>query len=146
VRPPGSIPGGGIRLAPIQSAEVRQSRDGLLFSPSDLHAFVACPHLTTLELSVARGRLEKPFRVNLHADLIRRKGEEHERRYLERLRAEGSEIVEIGFDDRDWKRAARETERAIQEGADHVVYQACLAEGNWLGFADFLERRPNGSY
>jgi predicted RecB family nuclease len=125
---------------------VRHGRNGLLFSPSDLHAFVACPHLTTLELSVARGRLEKPFRVNLHADLIRRKGEEHERRYLERLRAEGREIVEIGFDDRDWERAARETERAIQERADDVVYQACLAEGNWRGIADFLERLPDGSY
>src|SRR5215218_1218638 len=125
------------RLAAYQSGEVRHGRDGLLFSPSDLHAFLACPHLTTLELAVAGGRLERPFRVNLHADLIRRKGEEHERGYLERLRAEGREIVEIGFDDRDWERAARETERAIQGGAD-VVYQGCLAEGNWRGIADFL--------
>jgi predicted RecB family nuclease len=124
---------------------VRHGRDGLLFSPSDLHAFLACPHLTTLELAVAGGRLERPFRVNLHADLIRRKGEEHERGYLERLRAEGREIVEIGFDDRDWERAARETERAIQGGAD-VVYQGCLAQGNWRGIADFLERLPDGSY
>jgi predicted RecB family nuclease len=124
---------------------VHHGRDGLLFSPSDLHAFLACPHLTTLELAVAGGRLERPFRVNLHADLIRRKGEEHERGYLERLRAEGREIVEIGFDDRDWERAARETERAIQGGAD-IVYQACLAEDNWRGFADFLERLPDGSY
>jgi predicted RecB family nuclease len=124
---------------------MRRGRDGLLFSPSDLNAFVACPHLTTLELAVARGGLERPFRVNLHAELIRRKGEEHERRYLARLRAEGREIVEIGFDDRDWERAARETVKAIEEAAD-VVYQACLAEGNWRGFADFLERLPDGSY
>ena len=32
------------------------------FSPSDLAAFLACPHLTTLELAVARGELEKPYR------------------------------------------------------------------------------------
>jgi predicted RecB family nuclease len=125
---------------------MRHGSDGLLFSPSDLNAFLACPHLTTLELAVASGRLGRPFRVNLHADLIRHKGEEHERRYLKRLRAEGREIVEIGFDDRDWERAARETERAIQEDGDEVVYQACLAEGNWRGFADFLERIEDGSY
>jgi predicted RecB family nuclease len=115
------------------------------FSPSDLNAFLACPHLTTLQLAVARGELEKPFRVNLHADLIRRKGEEHERRYLERLRAEGHEVFKIPFDDRDWERAAAATAVAIRAGAE-VVYQAVLAEGNWRGLADFLERQPDGSY
>jgi hypothetical protein len=56
------------------------------------------PYLTSLQLAVALGELEKPFRVNLHADLIRRKGEEHERRYLERLRAERiHEGAEVGY-------------------------------------------------
>ena len=27
------------------------------FSPSDLNGFLACPHLTTLQLAVARGEL-----------------------------------------------------------------------------------------
>jgi uncharacterized protein len=123
-----------------------QFRDGrLVFSPSDLNAFLACPHLTTLELAVARGEIHKPFRVNLHADLIRRKGDEHEARYLQRLRDEGRDVVAISFDDRDWLRAARETEDAIRGGAD-VIYQACLAHGNWRGFADFVVRRPDGFY
>ncbi|MDQ3865793.1 MAG: TM0106 family RecB-like putative nuclease, partial [Actinomycetota bacterium] len=117
--------------------------DGLVFSPSDLNSFLACPHLTTLELAVARGELRRPRRVNLHADLIRRKGKEHEARYLEQLRAEGREVVAISFDERDWRRAARETEEAIRGGAD-VVYQGCLADGQWRGFADFVVRRPDG--
>jgi predicted RecB family nuclease len=117
----------------------------LRFSPSDLNAFLACPHLTTLQLAVARGALAKPFRVNLHADLIRRKGEEHERRYVDRLRVDGREVIEIPFDDRDWERAARATEEAIHRGVD-VVYQAVLAEDDWRGVADFVERQPDGFY
>jgi predicted RecB family nuclease len=124
---------------------VRESHGSLIFSPSDLSAFLACPHLTTLQLAVALGELEKPFRVNLHADLIRHKGEEHEARYLERLQAEGREVVEIDFDDRDWARAARATAEAIRQGVD-VVYQAVLVDDGWRGLADFVERQPDGSY
>jgi hypothetical protein len=36
--------------------------DRLMFSPSDLVGFVACPHLTTLELAVAREELKRPHR------------------------------------------------------------------------------------
>ena len=61
-----------------------------LFSPTDLNAFLACEHLTTLQLAVARGELAKPWRHNPHADLIRRKGDEHEAAYLARLRADGA--------------------------------------------------------
>src|ERR687895_2322179 len=115
-----------------------QQRDGrLTFSPSDLNAFLACPHLTTLQLAVARGELGKPFRHNPHADLIRRKGEEWEAAYLARLRADGREIVEPADD------AA--TEEALRRGAD-VVYQAVLTDGDWLGKADFVERQADGSY
>jgi predicted RecB family nuclease len=115
------------------------------FSPTDLNAFLACEHLTALQLAVALGELEKPWRHNPHADLIRRKGDEHEAAYLARLCAEGRRIAEIDFDDRDWLRAAHETERAIHEGAD-VVYQAALTDGTWRGFADFIERLPDASY
>jgi predicted RecB family nuclease len=123
-----------------------QSTDGRpLFSPTDLNAFLACEHLTTLQLAVARGELKQPFRHNPHAELIRRKGDEQEAAYLVRLQAQERRVAAIDFDDRDWQRAARETERAIREGAD-VVYQAALMDGTWRGFADFVERLPGGSY
>jgi predicted RecB family nuclease len=124
---------------------VRKQADGsIVLSPTDLSGYLACPHLTTLHLAVARGELEKPFRPNLYADLIRRKGEEHEAAYLARLRAEGREVTEICFDG-DWMAAARATEDAVAAGAE-VIYQACLADGDGRGFADFLERRPDGGY
>jgi uncharacterized protein len=108
------------------------------FSPSDLNAFLACPHLTTMQLRVARGELAKPHRINLHADLIRRKGDEHERRYLERLRAANKTIVE--------PETAAQTEAAIRAAEADVIYQARLEHDGWRGIADFLELLPDGSY
>jgi predicted RecB family nuclease len=113
------------------------SNGRLVFSPSDLNAFLACPHLTSLQVAVARGELAKPFRHNPHADLIRRKGEEWEAAYLAHVRAEGRTIVEPAD--------AAATEAALRGGAD-VVYQAILTDGRWLGKADFVERQADGSY
>jgi uncharacterized protein len=126
-----------------------QQRDGrLTFSPSDLNAFLACPHLTTLQLAVARGELPRPFRHNPHADLIRAKGQEHEEAYLRLLRAQGRSVHEIAVErdgSWDWARMARETEEAMRSGAD-VVYQAALVDGAWRGLADFVVRVEGGGY
>ena len=43
-------------------------------SPSDLSAHLACAHLTTLSLAVARGEREQPYVDSPHRDLIFRKG------------------------------------------------------------------------
>ena len=49
-----------------------------VFSPGDLAAQLACPHLTTFAVQVARDELEKPFPPNVYAEPIRRKGTDHE--------------------------------------------------------------------
>ena len=125
-----------------------QQRDGqLLLSPTDLNDFLACPHLTTLEVAVARDEIARPFRANPHADLIRRKGDEHEARYLAALEASGLVIADLEVDDRgDWENAARATAEAISAAIGEVIYQPCLADDGWRGFADFLERQPDGTY
>ena len=41
--------------------------------------------------------------------------------------------------------SARATEEAMRSGAD-VIYQACFVDGAWRGFADFVERQPDGGY
>src|SRR5438552_4032211 len=61
----------------------------LTFSPSDLTAYLECHHLARLELEVKRGERVRPVVENLQAELIRRKGEEHEGAYVARLRADG---------------------------------------------------------
>jgi predicted RecB family nuclease len=124
-----------------------QLKDGhLLLSPSDVTAYLGCEHLTTLSLRVARDELTRPVAENEQAELIFRKGREHEAAYLARLRAEGKDVREISLEpDRDWERATRETEQAIADGVD-VVYQGVLQDGRWRGQADFLERQADGTY
>src|SRR6266516_1510569 len=123
--------------------------DKLRFSPSDLTAYLACPHLTSLELSVARGELARPHRDNPQAELIRRKGEKHEGAHLGELRAAEKDVVaiEVAGPDGEWdtEAAAARTEQAMREGAE-VIYQAVFLDpSGWTGHADFLERVPAAS-
>src|SRR5215204_3596682 len=115
-------------------------------SPSDVTAFLACEHLTTLSLAHARGELDRPEVENEQAELIFRKGLEHERAYLEHLRADGKIVLEIPDPEGDYDHAARVTADAIRDGAANVIYQGVLAHENWRGVADFLLRRPDGVY
>ncbi|HSK15300.1 MAG TPA: TM0106 family RecB-like putative nuclease, partial [Gaiellaceae bacterium] len=114
---------------------------------SDLTNYLACAHLTQLERRVALGELPKPDAADSpEAALVFRKGEEHERAYLERLRAAGKTVVEIQVGESlDWERAADETRAALAAGVD-VVFQGVFADTGWRGIADFLERQPDGSY
>jgi uncharacterized protein len=124
-----------------------QALDGrLVLSPSDLNDYVECPHLTTLALEVARGSRKRPFVLNEHGDLLRRKGEEHEAAYLTSLRAAGRQVVDvIGANRWDFDGSARATIEAMRAGAE-VIYQATFVVGDWRGRADFLERveQPTG--
>src|SRR2546429_1559950 len=107
-------------------------------SPSDLNDHIECPHLTTLALEVARGQRARPFVADEHAELLRRKGELHERAYLDRLRADGRQIVEIALGEPwDFEAAARQTAEAMRAGAE-IISQATFVDGRWRGRADFL--------
>jgi len=123
---------------------VQQRNGDVLFSPSDLNGFLECEHLTQLELAIARGELEPPSETNPQADLVKRKGVEHEAAYLKQLLADGREVKTIP-NDWDLDAAARATEEAMRAGAD-VIYQACFVDGGWRGFADFVERQRDGRY
>jgi predicted RecB family nuclease len=118
-----------------------QSLDGrLALSPSDLSDYIECGHLTTLALEVARGQRARPYVVDEEADLLRRKGEMHERAHLARLRAEGRGIIEIGLGEPwDFEAAARRTAEAMRAGVD-VISEATFVDGRWRGRADFLLR------
>ena len=65
-----------------------QRRDNrFLFSPSDLGNFLACEHLTQLDVGLALRDGRRPSYENAYAELLRTKGEEHEQAFLESLRA-----------------------------------------------------------
>lgn len=127
-----------------------QQTDGrLLLSPTDVAGFLACPHLTQVDLAVSRGELPRPAFADPYADLIRRKGSEHEASYLAALEAGGRTVLRIprqGDEGYRPEEAQRLTEEAIRAGTVDVIYQPLLTDGAWRGFADFLERQPDGTY
>src|SRR5437867_2106688 len=123
-----------------RSAVIQSTSNRLVLSPSDLNDYVECPHLTTLALEVARGIRRRPHVPEDHADLLRRKGEEHEAAYLKELRAQSRQVVNVMSPDPwDFETSARSTEQAMRAGAE-IIYQATFVQGDWRGRADFLER------
>src|SRR5882724_2473271 len=57
---------------------IRHTDGPILFSHTDLTEFVACNHLTQLSLAAALGERTRPFSRAPFAELIQRKGKEHE--------------------------------------------------------------------
>jgi uncharacterized protein len=115
-------------------------RGRLVLSPSDLNDYVECEHLTALARAVAQGTSPRPHVPDQYAELLRRKGEEHEAAYLAKWRAEGRQVVDVVPPDRwDFDTAAQATVDAMRAGAE-VIYQATFVRGDWRGRADFLER------
>src|SRR2546422_9217370 len=91
----------------------------LVLSPSDLNDYVECEHLTALAREVARGTRPRPHVPNEYAELLRRKGAEHEAAYLERLRAEGRQVVDAaGTDPWGFEAAARVPIEGVRAGAE----------------------------
>jgi predicted RecB family nuclease len=117
-----------------------QTQNGhVSLSPSDVTAFLACRHLSALELRVARGELERPHLHNEQAELVFRKGREHELRYLQLLKDSGSTVCEVSRRELGWEGAEAATIEAMRGGVD-VIYQGALRSEGWRGDADFLLR------
>ncbi len=123
-----------------------QTIDGRpVYAATDLVAYLACEHLTALERSALAGLVKRPMRDDPELDIIRKRGFEHEHRYLAELQAAGRTAVTIELDgsieDRgdQLRAAAAETRSAMAAGAD-IIYQATFFDGTWRGHADFLLR------
>ena len=115
----------------------------LVVSASDLNNYTACRHLLRLNLEYARRERERPGDRDPTSELVARKGDEHEDAYLESLRDEGRDVVEIDQDG-PFEGAAAKTIEAMRSGAE-VIFQATFAEEGLRGHADFLFRvdRPS---
>jgi predicted RecB family nuclease len=120
-----------------------QKNVGLIFSATDLVNFLGCRHATFLD----RQNLDEPMAVREDDPLLvllQEKGMAHERRYLEKLKADGREVTQIPGEG-SLKGRHSATIEAMQAGAD-VVYQGALIAGQWHGYADFLVRVPGDSH
>lgn len=111
--------------------------DVLTFSASDLVGFLECPHRTTLDLIDLDTPLDRA-EPDEQVELIQDKGFAHEAGYLETLRATGCRLVELSTAGSFAENLAA-TGAAMASGAD-IVFQAALAQGPFMGYADFLRR------
>jgi uncharacterized protein len=115
-----------------------------VYSATDLVGFLACEHLTELERAALEGLVTRPSRPDPELDVIRKRGDQHEKRYLAELEAEGRSVARIERHPDEERgdrvqRQAAETLAAMQSGCD-VIYQATFFDRRWLGYADFLLR------
>jgi uncharacterized protein len=119
--------------------------DQLRLSASDVANFVACQHLSRLDLLEARGALRRVRQFDLGFEDLVKRGEAHELTVLERFRVDGLHVAEINPSPSAEAAAAQATLEAIRGGAD-VIYQGVLlgsspgGEITLLGRPDFLIR------
>ncbi len=111
--------------------------DLLRLSATDLANHLGCLHLSQLNRAAVEGRAHRPKWHDPIGDLLRERGIQHEKAYLEHLRSGGE--VSIAEIDRDDPAGLETTAAAMRAGAD-VIYQAQLGGERWYGIADFLRK------
>src|SRR5258708_18112094 len=109
-------------------------------SASDLSNHLACRHLTTLELQVARGERTAPDWAAPDLKVIQELGLRHEEAYLAHLVAQGLKVENLGhIDHKEEERLLAETLALMERGAE-VIAQGALSDGEWFGRPDVLRR------
>src|SRR6266545_2946061 len=129
----------------------RTPAGALQFSPTDLIAYLEgdfaswCDRLWAERLNSAIGLEDHPEihpdKDDGEEDLIKRKGTEHEHRFLSELKARGTKIVEL----KQGNREPGPTLEAMRTGAP-VIYQPFLSLAPFAGYHDFLFRVPGSSH
>lgn len=132
--------------------------DQFIFSASDLTVAVDCNYQSLFLLDVKLGRREKP--ATSIDEMLQRTaelGDVHEHKVLAELVEKYGEYDQLTgtgvkqFLERPEITAAalsaahEETIQTMRQGAD-VIFQATFFDGDFLGFADFLVRQPDGSW
>ena len=109
-------------------------------SASDLSNHLACRHVTTLDLEVARGLRAEPDWAAPDLKVIQELGLRHEAAYLAHLREQGLNVENLGSIDRkNEERLVEETLALMERGVD-VIAQGALRDGEWFGRPDVLQR------
>jgi len=116
---------------------MRIQQNKLHLSATDLANHLSCPHLTNLSLSAAREEIVAPEWQAPHLVVLRQRGMDHERGYIQSLMEQGLEVVDYGSEAED--RAFARTVAAMEAGVT-VIYQGYLRDGKWGGRPDVLLR------
>jgi predicted RecB family nuclease len=117
-------------------------------SASDVANFLACRHLTRLDLLRSRGIVHPPYFSDAGFDDLVERGKVHEKNILQGFRDRGLQVIEIPPSQGNVADGAAATAAAVSSGAD-VIYQGVLiraagpgpsGESALLGLPDFLVR------
>jgi len=123
----------------------------LVLAATDLTNHLACPHLTQQRLAIARKERGKPPRSDdPHAELIRKRGDDHETAQLHVLSEQCGGHIDLDTQDfphtrDDLEAAAARTAHAMRDG-EPLIYQAHFFDGRWQGRTDFLRRVDQPSH
>src|SRR5687768_4832521 len=110
----------------------------LSLSATDLAGFLACRHLTALEMGMAQGTRKRPFFEDPLLEILFARGLAHERSYVASLQGAGKRITDLSeIKNRD--DALRATVEAMHGGAE-VIVQGALRDGRWYGRPDIMQR------
>lgn len=121
---------------------MQQLEGRYIYAASDLNNFLECTYLTELDRLVARGDKAPPERDDASVELIARKGDEHEQRYLRHLKDVHARVAEFNRPEHTtagFEAAQAETVAAMERG-EALIYQATFFDGTFLGHPDFLRR------
>src|SRR5262249_34371870 len=117
---------------------MRPDGSALSLSATDLSNFLGCRHRTALEMQAAAGTRQRPHFEDPLLDLLTQRGLDHERAYVDSLRAIGRAIADLRHvKGREDLLAA--TASAMHDGAD-VIVQGALRHDQWFGKPDLLLR------
>ena len=110
----------------------------LRLAASDVANYVACGHLTRLDLLHSRGEIQPPHAFDIGFEDLVARGEAHERAVLARFRADGLRVAEIPGS-APQAEAVQAMLAAVDDGVD-VLYQGVLLSDQGAGGASLLGR------
>src|SRR5947207_11124363 len=111
---------------------------------TDLSNYLACRHLTNLDLQVARGERTEPAWAAPDLATLRELGLRHEAAYLKFLSEQQKLAVSNLAEHKSEAELVAETLRLMQQGAA-VIAQGALRYEQWFGRPDVLLRVPTPS-
>ena len=117
---------------------MRQKKDYIQLSASDLSNFLSCNHITTLDKKVIDGFLSAPEWNNPHVAALQQRGFQHESNYISYLESLNLTIATIpeGVSSEE---AFGLTLEKMKEGVD-IVVQGVLKKDEWYGKCDVLRK------
>ena len=110
----------------------------LVFSPSDLVRYSESNYASWMDRYNLEnpGELE-PDQVSEEQQLVINRGFDHEAAFLAELKEGGRDVLEV-----ENNKVAEQTTLEAISGKVEVIFQACLSNGKFRGYADFLVYDP----